>query len=186
MLTGRSVTLRELRRSDLPVLHRDLESDVVTSSIGSSQPWRPTSLAALEAEFDRSLTEAPDERNVRFAVQERGEPTGALIGTTGLWRIDLHNGTAHLGIQLVPSARGRGLGLDVVRALCHYAFAVRGLHRIGLETLATNEGMRRTAVSAGFVEEGRLREGAFLLGERVDEILYGLLRSEWEPGGVEL
>jgi RimJ/RimL family protein N-acetyltransferase len=186
MLTGRSVILREVRRSDLPVLHRDLESDVVTSSIGSSRPWRPISLSALEAEFDRSLADPPDERSARFAVQEREDPSGALIGTTGLWRIDLHNGSAHLGIQLVPAVRGRGLGLDVVRALCHYAFVVRGLHRVALETLATNEAMRRTAASAGFTEEGRLRQAAFLLGERVDEILYGLLRSEWEPGGVEM
>jgi RimJ/RimL family protein N-acetyltransferase len=40
----------------------------------------------------------------------------------------------------------------------------------------------RTAASrAGFVEEGRVCEAAHLLGERVDDIAHGLLRSEWRP-----
>ena len=58
---------------------------------------------------------------------------------------------------------------------------MRDLHRISLETLATNEPMRHAARTAGFVEEGRLREAAYVLGERVDEIQFGLLRSEWTP-----
>ena len=135
---------------------------------------------------DRRLSEPPDERFVRFAIQQRGDETGALIGTAALWGIDSHNGLGHIGIQLVRSARGRGLGLDALRVVCHYGFALRGLHRLGLETLASNESMRRTAVAAGFTEEGRLRQVAFMFGERDDEILYGLLRSEWAPSGVEL
>jgi RimJ/RimL family protein N-acetyltransferase len=67
--------------------------------------------------------------------------------------------------------------------LCHYAFVVRNLHRVGIETLATNQAMRKAAVRAGFVEEGLVREAAFVLGERVDEVTYGLLRSEWRPDG---
>lgn len=181
MLNGRLVTLREIRRSDLAVIHRELRSDVVTASLSNVDPWRPTSLARMEAEFDRALTEPETPEHVRFAVQERGDERGELIGTCGLWQVDLHNGTGHLGIQLVPSVRGRGLGTDVVRVLCHYAFVVRGLHRLSLETLATNLAMRTAAARAGFVEEGRIREAAYLLGERVDELTYGLLRSEWKP-----
>ena len=46
--------------------------------------------------------------------------------------------------------------------------------------------MRKTATAAGFTEEGRLRQNSYVLGEVVDDVLYGLLRSEWAPGGVEL
>lgn len=184
MLNGRLVTLREIRRSDLAVMHREFHSDVVTASLVNVDPWRPVSLAKLEADFDRRLTQDDEPRHVRFAVQERGDDAGALVGTCGLWHVDLHNGTAHVGIQLVRSVRGQGLGTDVVRVLCHYAFVVRGLHRLGLETLATNRAMQKAAERAGFVEEGRLREQAYLFGERIDEITYGLLRSEWQPDDV--
>jgi RimJ/RimL family protein N-acetyltransferase len=181
MLHGRLVTLREIRRSDLAVMHRELASDVVTASLANVEPWRPVSLARREAEFDRSLTEPETPEHVRFAVQERGDDGAELIGTCGLWQVDLHNGTGHVGIQLVPSVRGRGLGTDVVRVLCHYGFVVRGLHRLSLETLGNNQAMRAAARRAGFVEEGRIREAAYFLGERVDEITFGLLRSEWRP-----
>ena len=184
MLNGRLVTLREIRRSDLAVMHREFTSDVVTSSLASPDPWRPVSLARLEAHFDRRLTDDDEPQHVRFAVQERADEPGELIGTCGLWHVDLHNGTAHVGVQLVTSVRGRGLGTDVVRVLCHYAFVVRGLHRLALETLADNHGMRAAATRAGFVEEGRAREAAYFFGERVDEITYGLLRSEWRPEDV--
>ena len=181
MLNGRLVTLRDIRRSDLAVIHRQLGSDVVTASLANVDPWRPVSLARLEAEFDRALTEPETLQHVRFAVQERGDEPAELIGTCGLWNVDLHNGTGHVGVQLVSSVRGRGLGTDVVRVLCHYAFVVRGLHRLGLETLVTNHPMRAAASRAGFIEEGRVREAAYFLGERVDEITFGLLRSEWRP-----
>lgn len=181
MLHGRFVTLREIRRPDLATIHSELDTDVVTASLAEVDPWRPRTLARREAAFDRALTEPEDLRHVRFAVQERDDAAGRIVGTTGLWSVDLHNGTAHIGVQLLRSARGRGLGTDVVRVMCHYAFVVRGLHRVGLETLATNEPMRKAALRAGFTEEGRLREAAFVLGERVDEVLYGLLRSDWQP-----
>ena len=184
MLNGRFVSLREIRRSDLPVMHRELRSDVATASLANVDPWRPVSLARLEAEFDRALTEPQPPQHVWFAVQARDDAAAELIGTCGLWQVDLHNGTGHVGIQLVSSVRGRGLGTDVVRVLCHYAFVVRGLHRLSLETLASNHAMRTVATRAGFVEEGRIREAAYLFGERVDEITYGLLRSEWRPDDV--
>jgi RimJ/RimL family protein N-acetyltransferase len=44
--------------------------------------------------------------------------------------------------------------------------------------------MRTAATRAGFIEEGRVREAAYFLGERVDEINFGLLRTEWRPEDV--
>src|SRR3954452_12989651 len=99
MLNGRLVTLREIRRSDLPVIHRELRSDVETASLANVDPWRPVSLARLEAAFDRALTEPEAPEHVRVAVQERSDERGELIGTCGLWQVDLHNGTGHVGIQ---------------------------------------------------------------------------------------
>lgn len=71
--------------------------------------------------------------------------SGELAGEALLWAIDLHNRTAHLGLSLRPACRGRGLGTDVVVALCEYGFAVRGLHRLQVDTLASNTAMIRAA-----------------------------------------
>lgn len=107
-----------------------------------------------------------------------------------MWGIDLHNRRAHIGLSLRPAFRGRGLGTDVVRTLCEYGFAVRGLHRLQAETLADNTAMIRAATDAGFTEEGKLRRSAWADGGFADEVVLGLLAGEWDevrrgaPGAV--
>ena len=106
-----------------------------------------------------------------------------LAGEALLWAIDLHNRSAHLGLSLRPAFRGRGLGADVVVALCEYGFAVRGLHRLQVDTLADNTAMIRAATRAGFVSEGRLRRAAWVNADFADEVILGLLATDWASGG---
>jgi len=98
--------------------------------------------------------------------------------------IDLHNRRAHLGLPLRPAFRGRCLGTDVVVALCRYGFAVRGLHRLQVDTLASNTAMIRAASRAGFVHEGTLRRSAWANGEFADEVILGVLATGWAEGGT--
>lgn len=107
---------------------------------------------------------------------------GTLIGNAALWGIDNHSRFAHLGLGLLPAARGKGFGTDVVAVLCHYGFVVRGLQRLQIETLSDNAAMLRAAERNGFVREGVLRSAAWVLGEFLDEVLLGLLAQEWKPG----
>jgi RimJ/RimL family protein N-acetyltransferase len=78
-----------------------------------------------------------------------------------------------------PAFRGLGLGIDAVRLLCYYGFAVRGLHRLQAETLADNAAMIAAATRAGFVPEGTLRGSAWVGGAFADETIFGLLAAEW-------
>jgi RimJ/RimL family protein N-acetyltransferase len=84
-----------------------------------------------------------------------------------------------IGAALRPSFRGKGLGTDIVRVLCHYGFAVLGLHSVRLGTLADNHGMIKAAERAGFTREGVVREVAWIMGAWADGVTYGLLASEW-------
>ena len=107
--------------------------------------------------------------------------TGELAGDTLLWDIDPHNRSAHIGISLRPACRGRGLGTDAILVLCRYAFAIRGLHRLQLETLADNEAMIRVAQQAGFTREGVTRGSDWVNGAFADGVIFGLLDSD-RPG----
>ena len=124
--------------------------------------------------------EPRDDQAVFSVVELAG---GELAGEALLWAIDLHNRTAHLGVSLRPAFRGRGLGADVVLALCEYGFAVRGLHRLQVGTVAGNTAMIRAATRAGFVPEGRLRRAAWVNGDFADEVILGLLAADWDGGG---
>jgi RimJ/RimL family protein N-acetyltransferase len=160
----------------VPVLQAELYDDVPGQARADSRPWRPVSPGSDAVPY---RVRAPEETAAQFSVVELA--TDELAGEAVLWGIDLHQRSAHLGMALRPAFRGRGLGTEVVRALCRYGFAVRGLHRLQLETLSDNAAMQKAATNAGFVIEGRLRAASWVMGEFMDEMVFGLLVEDWRP-----
>jgi len=66
------------------------------------------------------------------------------------------------------------------RALVAYAFTNLGLDRVEIRTAAGNARSRGIAERIGFVQEGVLREAEYSADGPQDQIVYGLLRKEWE------
>ena len=64
--------------------------------------------------------------------------------------------------------------------MVRYAFLAMGLNRIELRTFAFNTRARRAYERVGFVQEGIRREAAWIAGGFADDVVMGLLRSEWE------
>jgi len=178
MLRAGRVGLRARYEADVAVLHSELYEDIATRMQADSRPWRP--IPAGSAASPYAVSDPRDDVAMFSVVELAG---GELAGEALLWAIDLHNRTAHLGLSLRPAFRGRGLGADVVMALCEYGFAVRGLHRLQVDTLASNTAMIRAAKRAGFVSEGRLRQADWVNGEFADEVILGLLVADWDGGG---
>jgi RimJ/RimL family protein N-acetyltransferase len=174
MLRGDKVGLRARHETDVPILQSELYDDVATRSRADSRPWRPIPPGSAASPY--TVADPTDDAACFSVVELTGNE---LAGEALLWGIDLHNRTAHLGISLRPVFHGRGLGTDVIRVLCHYGFAVRGLHRLQIETLTDNAAMIRVAANTGFAEEGTLRNSAWVHGDFADEVILGLLATEW-------
>jgi RimJ/RimL family protein N-acetyltransferase len=155
MLRGELVTLRAVEREDVEVLH-GIDAAYETWPEVSYAPYAPKSLDEVLKAFD-----------------------GELVGTCCFWGIDPHNRRAHLGIGLAEAHRGRGIGTDACRVLLHHGFVDRGLHRVQLEVLATNAAAIRSYEKAGFREDGRMRESAWVRGRFVDEVYMSVLAPEW-------
>ncbi|MFE0508430.1 GNAT family N-acetyltransferase [Streptomyces sp. NPDC058964] len=175
MLRGSRIGLRARHEADVPVLQAELYDDVVTRSRADSRPWRPIAPGSAASPY---AVADPGDEAACFSVVSL-EEDDKLAGEALLWGIDTHNRSAHLGISLRPMFRRRGLAVDVLRVLCDYGFAVRGLHRLQLETLADNTAMIRAASRAGFTQEGKLRSSAWANGGFVDEVVFGLLADAW-------
>src|SRR5215469_14572209 len=138
MLRAGKVGLRAREEADVAVLHAELYEDIATRMQADARPWRPVPAGSAASPY--AISEPRDDHAV-FSVVELA--SGGLAGEALLWAIDLHNRTAHLGVSLRPTSRGRGLGADVVLALCQYGFDVRGLHRLQVDTWASNTAMIR-------------------------------------------
>ena len=176
MLRGELVMLRARREEDAPVLHAELYEDTGTWVRSDTRPWVPVPFGPGSPHWPGE--EAPSASDAAvFAVAELA--TGELAGEALLWGIDLHNRSAHLGLSLRPACRGRGLGEDTVRVLCRYGFALRGLHRLQLETLADNHAMIAAAEHVGFTREGAARGCSWVNGQWADDVIFGLLDTEF-------
>jgi RimJ/RimL family protein N-acetyltransferase len=173
---GSKVGLRARHTDDLPILQAGLYDDVVNHSRSDNRAWRPITPGSKDAPF---VVDDTEQGNVGFSAVDLDG--GTLVGVAALWKIDNHNRSAHIGLGLLPPARGQGYGTDAVAVLCHYAFVVRGLHRLQIETLSDNVAMLRSAERNGFVREGVLRSAAWVMGEFLDEVLLGLLVRDWKP-----
>lgn len=175
MIAGERVTLRPVRPDDYPSLYA-WRTALDTWGDTSDKPPFPWPYADFVAWMDRA------ERNPERALDWSVETTdGTLVGRATLFAFDELSRNAEVGLLLGPEHRGRGYGREVLRLLLAFAFTHRNLHRVWLETLATNEPALRCYAAAGFVEEGRLREHAWVAGGYVDMVRMGVLRSEWSP-----
>ena len=173
MITSGLVGLRARQEADVAILHAELYDDVVTATRGDTRAWRPVDLSGASP----YAVEAATDKEVSFSVVELA--SGDLAGAAVVWAIDTHNRSAHLGLTLRLAFRGRGLGLETVRALCVYGFDFLGLHRLQIETITDNHAMIAAAEKAGFTREGLLREDGWVLGEFVSDVIYGLLDHEY-------
>ena len=170
MLTGDRVLLRPLRPSDVEPLWRT-RLDPITWAQTSEAPYVPETLESARARY----AEPAKDSSASFAV----EVEGALVGRAALFGVDDLARSAEIGLTLLAEHRGRGHGRDVLQVLLCYAFRSRNLRRVHLQSLASNQRALRTYRAVGFVEEGRLREHAWVEGAYDDVLLLSVLRSEW-------
>ncbi|MFJ6418352.1 GNAT family N-acetyltransferase [Paeniglutamicibacter sp. NPDC091659] len=89
-------------------------------------------------------------------------------------------------LRLDEAQRGKGLGAEVLRALCDMVFeSMPNVLRFEGQTREDNIAMRKTFLRAGFLKEAHYRLGwPTNEGGRVASIAYSILRQDWENGTV--
>ncbi|MFP2908632.1 GNAT family N-acetyltransferase [Pyxidicoccus sp. 3LFB2] len=109
------------------------------------------------------------------------EYDGRLIGTVSARDVSRGHGRAQLGYMMSEAYHGQGLGTRAVAMMLEQLFTpLPFLQRVWLTTLAENAASQGVARKLGFTLEGTMRGHCMHLGQRRDQQLWGLLRSEWE------
>jgi diamine N-acetyltransferase len=81
--------------------------------------------------------------------------------------------------RLAVTEKGRGHGRTALRLAIELAFEQHGAHRLWLDVKPHNERALALYRSAGFVEEGLLRDALFQHGRFESLIVMSILRPEW-------
>ncbi|MGI8927993.1 MAG: GNAT family N-acetyltransferase [Candidatus Limnocylindrales bacterium] len=173
-ITARLVRLRDCTLADADMLdqwNRDMDVGGF-NDFGERQPVPREVLAngPLRSERNGSL------------IIER-LPDGEPVGTIG-WRLVTVYGPSpmsdalQIGVELVPSARGHGLGVEAQRLLANYMFASTSVNRVEASTDVDNVAEQRALDKAGYQREGIVRGAQFRAGAHHDLVVYARLRSD--------
>jgi RimJ/RimL family protein N-acetyltransferase len=159
------------------------------AEIESQWTHDPVYLRLLDREIARPLSPAQIKKRYEKAEKEKNQFTFAirtraddrLIGFIRLFGIEWNNGVGMLAMGIgQPEDRGHGYGTDALRLALRYAFGELNLYRLGAITSEYNTGAIRFLERAGFTLEVRRRQAIHRDGRRWDELIFGLLRQDWE------
>ena len=104
--------------------------------------------------------------------------TGELVGDCVLFWYG--HGQAEVGYVLSPAHYGRGYATEAVEALLRLGFEELGLHRVAARFDARNTASWRVMERVGMRREAHLVQSQFIKGEWTDELIYAILRGEWQ------
>jgi ribosomal-protein-alanine N-acetyltransferase len=175
-LTGPTLRVRIPRDDDAAVLFAQASDPEVTRWFS----WGPYS---SEAEARSYLARLAPQR-------ERGEHLDLVvehleagpIGITGLGELAQRDRRATIGTWLGRDWWGTGANREAKALMCHLAFALLGLERLGAYSNVEHERSQRALLRIGFQREGVLRRYHRHGGRSLDVVVFGLLRAEWEDG----
>ncbi len=174
MLHGKIVVLRAMERADIPRLWefaQDMDLGLVTGGGG-----RPTPLATMERIYEEKWS-GREADSVRWGIEAHGN----LIGGAELHAIEWLNRSAALAVWIGDRAyRRRGCASDAMRLALNYAFKLLGLNRVYYLAAEPNQAAVQAYLSAGFREEGRMRQALYRDGMYHDVVVLGILRDEWQ------
>jgi diamine N-acetyltransferase len=141
-------------------------------------------VVAAEADPDNApfLAPSPHEVHVAFLrdpLQRHmiAEVDGRAVGFA-LLRLHPEDRAVELR-RLAVTEKGRGHGRAALRLVTEAAFGQYGAHRLWLDVKPHNERALALYRSAGFVEEGLLRDALYLDGRFESLIVMSILRHEW-------
>jgi RimJ/RimL family protein N-acetyltransferase len=122
-----------------------------------------------------------NERNGTLVIERLTD--GQPVGTVG-WRLVTVYGPSptsdalQIGIELIPPARGQGLGTEAQRLIADYLFGATAVNRVEASTDIENLPEQRSLEKAGYGREGVLRGAQYRGGGYHDLVVYARIRSD--------
>lgn len=160
--------LRPVRARDDAVVHR-LRSEEETAPYNWFGPPQP---------------EPAGDATVRHVLIELGEgPDGGEVVGSMSWHPvrygpNPESACMGIGITILASHRGRGIGSVAQRLLADQLFETTSVHRVEAATDITNAAEQRSLEKAGFQRDGIVRSAQFRQGTYHDLVIYSRLRTD--------
>lgn len=174
---GLMLELKYFERTDFKQLIDWIDSPRLLLQWGGAAFSYPLTEKQLENYLKNANTHGSDTLIYKVVMIETGE----VIGHVSLGRIDRVNESARIGKVLIgnQSARGKGIGQQLIKKVLNVAFGELHLHRVSLGVFDFNLPAIACYEKVGFVKEGLLRESRKFNDEYWNLWEMSILEHEW-------
>ncbi len=173
-LEGRRITLREPRTEDAPCLYSVLCTDEVARFI--SPP--PPTVEGFERYVAWSQRQREAGQYVCFAIVPRG--SDLPIGLIHLRALGPGFSIADWGVAIGSEFWGSGIFSEAAELILDFAFGVLRTHRLEARAAICNARGNGAMKKLGAEREGVLRHAFFRNGDYLDQVIWSILREDWQ------
>lgn len=170
---GERVRLRGIEPADVDALMRFAAEEERLGDLVNP----PRSAEAYRVRAAEQAAAEPDGDRVQLVIEAVG--TGEAVGVVASHQANPRSGWFEYGVNIGAEHRRMGYAAEAVVMLLRFMFAERRYHRCQARIFADNEASLAFHRRLGFVEEGRLRELAFVAGRHRDLVMVGMLADEF-------
>ncbi len=179
-LDGDRIKLRRLKLSDAKDIYENIkDEEVIRWLLRIPHPYR------LEdaIKFIRG-THYRIRKGKGYAFGILLKETDRVIGVVDIFNVDWESRNADIGYWLGKKYWNKGLMSEAIRLILRFAFEELKLHKISATIFEDNVASRRVLEKVGFKLEGKRREARLKFGKWHNELLYGILESEYRSDTI--
>jgi RimJ/RimL family protein N-acetyltransferase len=143
------------------------------------QSFEPGSLADVEAFIGGMQPNAFDTAGTWFQFAIRLQESDLIIGDIGVHFAAEDPRQVEIGFTVAPKYQGLGFGTESVSGLISYLLVDCNKHRVYASVDPRNEPSIRLLRRVGMRAEALFRQSMWFKGEWVDDMVFGILKSEW-------
>lgn len=176
---NKKIELRTERLMLRPVEKKDAEaiynyrSDSVTNKY---QGWIPESIEDVHGFFKKNSSEINiDDTWFQFVIIDI--ENSKIIGDLGIHFLE--DEQAEIGCTLVKEEHGKGYATEALKSAMDFLFNELNKHRIIGSIDPRNIKSIGLLKRLGFRKEAHFKESLLINGEWVDDIIYAILKKEW-------
>jgi len=162
-----------------PILNEDAKavfayrSDAITNQY---QGWIPKNLSEVD-EFIAKNPKSINQTDSWFQLVMIEKESDELIGDIGLHFIDEHQ--VELGCTLSKEVHKLGYATESLQRVISFLFETLDKHRITSSIDPLNKPSIDLVERLGFRKEAHFKESLLIDGQWVDDIIYAVLKKEW-------
>lgn len=175
IVVNKDITLKEIDLSEVEIIFHTI--DTQRTYLGEWLPFVEVTRVVGDTKIAVENMIRTADRNLTFAIYYQN----VFAGLIGYKDIDKANRKAEIGYWLSEQFQQKGIITESCKTLINDAFEKMDLYRVQICVAAGNKKSARIPEKLGFKKEGTLRGAELHQRGFFDIIVYGLLKSEWNP-----